>query len=77
MMVDMETTTNYITVFPATNNRRGWMVATRDGANIRHVRLETASIHDPEAARAEAAKLFPGKAIYMAGDTVKPWEAAA
>jgi hypothetical protein len=75
----METTTtlHYVTVMPSSNNRSGWMVAARAGDMIHHIRLVGPSIHDPDAARAEAEKLFPGKIVYMAGDTVKPWEAAA
>jgi hypothetical protein len=72
-----ETTTNYVTVFPATNNRSGWMVAVRTGACIDHIRIPGPSIHDPEAARAEAARLFPDKIVWMKGDPIKPWEAAA
>ena len=75
----METTTtlHYVTVMPASGNRSGWMVAARAGDTIHHVRLVGPSIHDPEAARAAAAEMFPDKIVYMAGDTVKPWEAAA
>lgn len=72
----METTT-YVTVFPATNNRSGWMVAHRVGDMIVHDRLTNASIHDPEAAREAAKLLFPDRVVYMAGDPVKPWEVAA
>lgn len=71
----METTTTYVTVFPADRNR-GWMLAYRNGSAIIHTRLN-APLAKPDEARAEAAGLFPGKAVYMAGDTVKPWEVAA
>lgn len=70
----METTTNtnYVTVFPATNGRKGWMVGSRNGATIVHTRLNAESFN-ADGARAEAAALFPGATVYMAGDP-KPWE---
>lgn len=71
----METTTSttlsYVTVGPAERNR-GWFVAFRNGSTIVHTRLN-APLAKPEEARAEAAALFPGKAVYMRGDKVKPW----
>jgi hypothetical protein len=75
----METTTNtnYVTVFPATNGRKGWMVAVRTGSVIDHIRLEGAASFEPDKARAAAEALFPDKLVYMAGDPVKPWETTA
>ena len=55
----------YAVVMPASKNRRGWMVAYRTGDSITHHRLESASIHDPEAARDEAARLLPDRLIIV------------
>jgi hypothetical protein len=71
------TTTTYVTVFPATNGRKGWMVANRVGAVINHTRLEGVASFEPEAARAAAEALFPDATVYLAGDPVKPWETTA
>lgn len=64
----------YATVMPTSKDRNGWMVATRSGDRIHHLRLE-APTHDREAARAEAAARYPDRLIWVAGDTgPKPWE---
>ena len=62
----------YAVVMPASNNRKGWMVAYRTGDSIHHHRLENASIYEPEAARDEAARLLPDRLIIVPalGDTV-------
>lgn len=73
-------TTPYVTVMDA-KPRTGWLVAHRDGDIITHTRLTAKKLEvdggGPEAARAEAAAMFPGATVYMAGDTDKPWKEAA
>lgn len=65
--------TSYVTVLPAAP-RSGWLAASKSGCSIRHERLSV-SIHDREAARAEAARLYPGLLVWVAGDSgPKPWE---
>lgn len=62
----------YVTVMPAAP-RSGWIVCSRQGSMIRHDRLENAPIFDREAAREAAQRLFPDLAVYVQGDTHKPW----
>jgi hypothetical protein len=64
----------YVTVMDA-RPRSGWLVAHRSGDVIEHRRL-TAAKHDPEAARAEAAAMFPDHLVVLPGDP-KPWKDAA
>lgn len=61
----------YVAVFPDDKGRRGWIVAVRHGDTITRTRLE-ASIHDPDAARTEAAAMYPDHLVWLPGDP-KPW----
>lgn len=63
-------------MFPATNNRRGWMVARRTGDVITHKRL-LAPTNEPDTARSEAEAMFPDLRVWMAGDPNPPWKDAA
>lgn len=54
--------TPYVTVMSAFP-RSGWMVASRNGDVITHQRLNKASVHDSEAARAEVEAMFPGYVV--------------
>lgn len=65
----------YVTVMPAAP-RSGWKVAHRTGDVIEFTRLENASIHEPEKARAAAAKMFPDHLVVLPADP-KPWKEAA
>ena len=60
---------SYVTVMPAFP-RSGWMVAHREGCMITHTRLDRASSHDKEAARAEVEAMFPNHVICFAGDPI-------
>ena len=64
----------YVTVMPAAP-RSGWKVASRAGDVITMTRL-MASIHEPEAARDEAAAMFPDHLVILPDDP-KPWKKEA
>lgn len=64
---------NYVTVFPATKNRNGWMVSARlTKSLIQQTRLE-APTAKPEEARAEAQRMYPDRLVVMPDDKEKPW----
>lgn len=63
---------SYVTVMPASNNRRGWMTAHRVGDMIIHTRLDAPAASAPSA-RAEAAEMFPDARVVMPDDEFKPW----
>lgn len=64
---------DYVTVMDAAP-RSGWKAARRTGDIIEFVRLPSAAKYDSEAARAEAAAMFPGVRVVLPNDEFKPWQ---